>query len=134
MRYFQPGSARNSRFLAADDLFESGRSILTPTGQTRLDEIARWCKYAGRPTSQIVIAAYTDDLTNRERAEILTQEQADSVRKYLVDKHAIQSAGWFKSRKVAAVGFGAHASTYPRPGASGAPSRRVEIILFTPQT
>ena len=41
-------------------------------------------------------------------AEILTQEQADSVRKYLVDKHAIQSAGWFKTRKVAAVGFGTH--------------------------
>jgi phospholipid/cholesterol/gamma-HCH transport system substrate-binding protein len=131
---FQPGSARNSRVLAADDLFESGRSVLTPAGQARLDEIARWCKYAGRPTSQIVIAAYTDDLSNRERAEILTQEQADSVRNYLVDKHAIQSAGWFKSRKVAAMGFGAHVPRTLDPVPPGAPSRRVEIILFTPQT
>jgi phospholipid/cholesterol/gamma-HCH transport system substrate-binding protein len=131
---FQPGSARNSRLLAADDLFESGRSVLTPGGQARLDEVARWCKYAGRPTSQIVIAAYTDDLSNRERAEILTQEQADSVRKYLVDKHAIQSAGWFKSRKVAAVGFGAHLPRTLDSLPPGAPHRRVEIILFTPQT
>jgi phospholipid/cholesterol/gamma-HCH transport system substrate-binding protein len=131
---FQPGSARNSRLLATDDLFESGRSVLTPAGQARLDEIARWCQYAGRPTSQIVIAAYTDDLSNRDRAEVLTQEQADSVRKYLVDKHAIQSAGWFKSRKVAAVGFGAQLPRTLDPAPPGAPSRRVEIILFTPQT
>ncbi len=131
---YQPGSSRNSRVLATDDVFEPGRSVLTPVGQTRLDEIARWCKYAGRPTSQIVIAAYTDDVSNRERAEILTQEQADSVRKYLVEKHAIESAGWFKSRKVAAVGFGAHVPRTLDQTPAGAPSRRVEIILFTPQT
>ena len=59
---FQPGSSRNSRALATDDLFEFGRAVLTPAGQARLDEIARWCKYAGQPTSQIVIAAYTDDV------------------------------------------------------------------------
>ena len=131
---FQPGSARNSRLLATDDLFETGRAVLTPAGQARLDEIARWCKYAGHPTSQIVIAAYTDDLSNRGLAEILTQEQADSVRKYLVDKHAIESAGWFKTRKVAAVGFGTHVPRTLDPLPPGSPPRRVEIILFTPQT
>ena len=41
---FQPGAARNSRALRTDDLFEPGRSVLTPVGQTRLDEIGRWCK------------------------------------------------------------------------------------------
>jgi phospholipid/cholesterol/gamma-HCH transport system substrate-binding protein len=131
---FQPGSSRNSRALATTDLFEPGRAVLMPAGQTRLDEIARWCRYAGRPTSQIVIAAYTDDMSDRERAEILTQEQADSVRRYLVDKHAIQSAGWFRSRKVAAVGFGTHVPPGQDPLPPGSPSRRVEIILFTPQT
>ena len=29
---FQPGSSRNSRALATDDLFESGRAVLTPAG------------------------------------------------------------------------------------------------------
>ena len=31
------------------------------------------------------------------------------MRNYLVTNHSIQSAGWFKRRKVAAVGFGSHA-------------------------
>ncbi len=81
-----------------------------------------------------MIAAYTDDARNRDLAEILTQEQADTVRKYLVDKHAIQSAGWWKTRKVAAVGFGTQNPRTLDPSAAGSPARRVEIILFTPQT
>ena len=81
-----------------------------------------------------MIAAYTDDVRNRDLAEILTQEQADTVRKYLVDKHAVQSAGWFKTRKVAAVGFGTQSRARLDPFARRLPARRVEIILFTPQT
>ena len=63
---FQPGSARNSRVLASEELFEPGSSVLTAEGRARLDEIARWCAYAVRPSSQIVIAAYTDDASNRQ--------------------------------------------------------------------
>ena len=53
----------------------------------------------------MVIAAFTDDARDPDLAQILTQEQADAVRKYLVAKHGIDSAGWFSSRKVAAVGL-----------------------------
>ena len=106
---FQPGSMRNSRAFRADELFEPGRSILTPIGRSRLDEVARWCKLASRPGSEVVIAAFTDDDRDQDLAEILTQEQADAVRKYLVETHSIQSAGWFKHRKIASVGFGTHA-------------------------
>ncbi len=130
---FQPGSQRNSRALRADELFEPGRSVLTPVGRTRLDEVGRWCKQASRPGSQVVIAAFTDDDRDEDLAEILTQEQADAVRKYLVNKHSIQSAGWFKRRKVAAVGFGTHAPRTLDPAPADQPARRVEIILFTPQ-
>lgn len=130
---YQPGAERHSRVFLADDLFEPGRSILTPVGQTRLDEIGRWCKLATRPNSEIVIAAFTDDNHDEDLAEVLTQEQAESVRRYLVDKHSIQSAGWFKSRKVAAVGFGSHIPRTVDPPALNSPPRRVEIILFTPQ-
>ena len=130
---FQPGARRNSRSFRADELFEPGRSVLTPVGRTRLDEAARWCKQASRPGTQVVIAAFTDDDRDEDLAEILTQEQADAVRNYLVTNHSIQSAGWFKRRKVASVGFGSHAprtldTAPPEPSA-----RRVEIILFTPQ-
>ena len=118
---YQPGAQRHSRAFRTDDLFEPGRSILTPVGQTRLDEIGRWCKQASRPTSEVVIAAFTDDDRDQDLAEILTQEQAESVRRYLVDKHSIQSAGWFKSRKVAAVGFGTHVPRTARPSPESTP-------------
>ena len=62
-----------------------------------------------------MIAAFTDDDHDQDLAEILTQEQAESVRRYLVDKHSIQSAGWFKSRKVAAVGFVAYPTNRRSP-------------------
>ena len=103
---FQPGSRRDSRLFRDEELFEPGRAILTPVGRTRLDEVGRWCKQASHPQSEVVIAAFTDNDHDIELAEVLTQEQADSVRRYLVEKHGINSAGWFRSRKVAAVGFG----------------------------
>jgi phospholipid/cholesterol/gamma-HCH transport system substrate-binding protein len=130
---FQPGAARNSRSFPTEDLFEHDRSVLTREGQARLDEIGRWCKWAGRPTSRVVIAVYTDINRDKDLAVVLTQEQADAVRQYLVDKHAIQSAGWFKTRKVAAVGFGAQMPRTLDPAPVDQPARRVEIILFTPQ-
>ena len=131
---FQPGSRRDSRFFGADELFEPGRAILTPVGRTRLDEVGRWCKQASQPQSEVVIAAFTDDDHDVELAEVLTQEQADSVRKYLIEKHGIDSAGWFRSRKVAAVGFGTQVPRLQDPPLAQLPPRRVEIILFTPQT
>jgi phospholipid/cholesterol/gamma-HCH transport system substrate-binding protein len=130
---FQPGAARNSRSFRTEDLFEPDRSVLTKEGQARLDEIGRWCKWAGRPTSRVVIAAFTDINRDKDLAVVLTQEQAETVRQYLVDKHAIQSAGWFKTRKVAAVGFGVQMPRTLDHEPANLPARRVEIILFTPQ-
>ncbi|WZO99010.1 MlaD family protein [Isosphaeraceae bacterium EP7] len=130
---YQPGAERDSRSLPADDLFESGRAVLTARGRALLDETAGWSKAMFRPGSEVVIAAFTDDAHDAGMAEILTQEQADSVRKYLNTKHALETIGWFRTRKVAAVGFGTQsprvAAGLPQPG----PPRRVEIIVFTPQ-
>jgi phospholipid/cholesterol/gamma-HCH transport system substrate-binding protein len=131
---YQPGSRRDSRSYRAEDLFEPGRAILTPLGRTRLDEAAKWCKQASSHGSEVVIAAFTDDDHDLEVADLLTQEQADSVRKYLIDKHGIDSAGWFRSRKVAAVGFGTQVPRFQEAPSGTLPTRRVEIILFTPQT
>jgi phospholipid/cholesterol/gamma-HCH transport system substrate-binding protein len=131
---FQPGAEKKSRAFHADDLFEPGRAVLTNLGRLRLDEVGRWFKQDIRPTSQVVIAAFTDGPPDQDLAEILTQEQADAVRRYLVEKHGIQSAGWFRSRKVAAVGFGTHSPRTFDSAPRDTRSRRVEIILFTPQT
>lgn len=130
---FQPGSEKESRALAESDLFEPGRSVLTANGRARLDEIATWFKAAKRAQTEVVIAAFTDDPRGDDLAQILTQEQADAVRSYLVKRHGIDAKGWFGTRKVAAVGFG---TQVPRPQADeprDLPARRVEIILFTPQ-
>lgn len=45
---YRPGSHRESRTLTVEELFEPGRAILTPVGQTRLDKVARWSKASGR--------------------------------------------------------------------------------------
>ncbi|WP_435016889.1 OmpA family protein [Tundrisphaera sp. TA3] len=129
---FKPGAERESRILGADDLFERGRSVLTAGGRSRLDGVAAWFQKAKRPKSELVIAAFTDDRADPDLAQILTQEQAEAVKNYLVSKHGIDVNGWFGTRKIAAVGFGAEP---PRSALAqgGGPPRRVEVILFTPQ-
>ena len=131
---YHPGAERDSQTLRESDLFEAGRAVLTAGGRRRLDEVATWFKGVRRPTSEVVIAAFTDDDRDQELARILTQEQADAVRKYLVGQHSIQSLGWFSNRKIAAVGFGNRLPPSHGEGARDLPPRRVEIILFTPQT
>jgi outer membrane protein OmpA-like peptidoglycan-associated protein len=85
-------------------------------------------------------AAFSDESNDPELALALTQAQAEAVRKYLVANHQIDSSGWFATHKIAAVGFGtetprtqAAPAGGPHPGPVP-PARRVEIILFTPQT
>ena len=49
-------------------------------------------------------------------------------------KYALEvNLGWFKKRKVAAVGFGGRPPRLAEEGDEPLPSRRVDIILFTPQ-
>ncbi|AMV36120.1 MlaD family protein [Planctomyces sp. SH-PL62] len=129
---YRPGALRESRSLTSEELFEPGLAVLTPVGKTRLDEVARWFRKTSRQKSEVVIAAFTDPDADPDLADALTQEQADAVRKYLVDQHGIGSAGWFRSRKVAAVGFGGQAPRLAE-NVDELPARRIEIILFTPQ-
>jgi phospholipid/cholesterol/gamma-HCH transport system substrate-binding protein len=130
---FHPGAERDGRTLREDELFEPGRSVLTVQGRRKLDDVATWFKSMKRPKSEVVIAAFTDEPGDADLAQILTQEQADAVRKYLVARYSIDSTGWFSSRKVAAVGFGVDVPRSLEDGGHGQPPRRVEIILFTPQ-
>lgn len=130
---FHPGSERESRTLREGDLFEPGRSVLTAGGRRKLDEVGSWFNRVKRPRSEVVIAAFTDQALDSDLAQLLTQEQADAVRVYLVKRHSLDSTGWFSTRKVAAVGFGADAPRVSKGEGDAQPPRRVEIILFTPQ-
>jgi phospholipid/cholesterol/gamma-HCH transport system substrate-binding protein len=131
---FQPGSSRVTRVLPADSLFESGRSVLTVEGRRQLDQAGLWFKPLLKRNSEVVVAAFTDHAGDEDLALALTQEQANAVRKYLVSRYAIDSVGWFSSRKVAAVGFGTQAPRYITEPSGNVPARRVEIFVFTPQT
>jgi len=132
---FKPGADRESKTLNPDTLFEPGRSVLTPGAHVLLDEIAAWFKRAKKAKTEVVIAAFSDDHRDPDLTRMLTQEQADSVRRYLVDRHGIDSIGWFGTRKIAAIGFGDQVPrTASEAGTAAAPGRRVEIILFTPRT
>lgn len=130
---FHPGAERDSRTLRQDELFEPGRAVLTADGRRKLDGVAGWFQKVKRPSTEVVIAAFSDEPKESDRAQILTQEQAEAVRKYLTAKHTIDSLGWFNTRKVAAVGFGAETSRALGGLSAVPPPRRVEIILFTPQ-
>jgi phospholipid/cholesterol/gamma-HCH transport system substrate-binding protein len=133
---YQPGAVRESRILNESDLFDPGRAVLTADGRRRLDEYAAWFKQGRRSSAtELVIAAFTDGPLDEDLAQILTQDQADAVRHHLTSRHGLDSAGWFRSRKVAAVGFGTQVPRTPGgPASAQQPSRRVELILFTPQT
>ncbi len=131
---FHPGADRVARSFAAEDLFEPGRSVLTQAGQVQLDNLAGWFKATLKPATECVVAAYRENDQDAELSQALTQEQAETVRRYLSAKHKIQSIGWFKSRKVAAVGFGNYVPRSLEPNAVEPPrSNRVEILLFTPR-
>ena len=130
---FHPGSARDSRILREEELFEPGRSTLTALGRKKLDEVGSWFNKAKRPTSEVVIAGFSDDSRDPDLVQALTQEQVEAVRKYLVEKFALDSTGWFSSRKVAAVGFGLERPRTLDGTTQDLPPRRVEIFLFTPQ-
>jgi phospholipid/cholesterol/gamma-HCH transport system substrate-binding protein len=140
---YQPGARREQRVLAADALFEPGRAVLTPAGRKQIDEVAQWFKSQARPdTTRVVVAAFTDTAPNasEDLARILTQDQADAIRNYLVGTHALDRLPWytFSKRSFAAVGFGTHQpaealAATAGPPAAPPPGRRVEVILFTPQ-
>ena len=130
---FHPSATRESRTFREDELFEPGLAILTPPGKRRLDEFGVWFKKDKRPNAEVVIAAFSKGARDGDLAQALTQEQADAVRKYLVDKHAIASTGWFSARKVAAVGFGNEIPRTLSDADRALPGRRVDVMIFTPR-
>jgi phospholipid/cholesterol/gamma-HCH transport system substrate-binding protein len=132
---FRPGDTRQSRAFAVTDLFEPGRSVLTLPGRRSLDELARWLEPKLKRESDVVVAAFGEQDRDPKLSEILSQEQAEAVRRYLIEEHGLDSAGWFRTRKVAAIGYGAstpRALPEPDLDLASLPLQRVEIIIFTP--
>lgn len=129
----RPGMDKFVGVFAESELFHEGRSVFHPEG---VEKLRTWAarhvpntKLAG---SDVVIVAYTDqNYPDSKAAEILTQEQADAVKTYLIDHHDIHKLGTFSRRNVQAIGMG-NKSAPGVPPSPPLPLRRIEVILFAP--
>jgi phospholipid/cholesterol/gamma-HCH transport system substrate-binding protein len=127
----RPGAERYRFVLKESDLFEPGRSVLTATGKGRLDALAiTELPRLNVIGSEVVIAGYTQPGHDARVAEVLTQQQSEAVRNYLLEQYAIQKISFWRRRDVIALGMGAKSP----PGGmdSSLPARRIEIIVFAP--
>lgn len=128
----RPNQERFGYVFKAEDLFSPERAILTPMGRRHLAAFAEVEMPRYRVSgSEIVIAAYHDNAADRRAAEILTQQQADAVREFLVDDYKLNKLGWFSRRDVLAFGLG----NRPPPGgpiSAVQPPQRIEVIVFAP--
>lgn len=102
-------------------LFEVGESVLLPTAQRRLDQVAEML--LAQKDTEIVVEGHTDsqgsDETNRE----LSQSRAAAVRDYLVSQGVA-------SDRINAVGYGETQPIASNQSPEGrANNRRVEIVV-----
>jgi phospholipid/cholesterol/gamma-HCH transport system substrate-binding protein len=129
----RPDCARNRHCFAEAELFEPGQAVLTANGRQRLDELAPWLAGLKHKGSEVVVVAYADPKsTNFSVARTLTKQQSEAVCAYLKGHHAVQKMGWFRSRKVTALGLGT--TPPPLPETELLPPSRIEILVFVPQT
>jgi outer membrane protein OmpA-like peptidoglycan-associated protein len=123
---------RHRTAVAAEDLFEPGRAVLTDAGKAKLDELAPWLTGLRHKNSDVVVVSYADPKVNAnpQVAYTLTLRQAEAVAQYLRDKHDAHKLGWWSRRDVKSVGQG----TKPPPvvESEALPPSRVEVLVFVP--
>ena len=107
--------------------FPVGQSIIMPDNYGLLSKVQRAIRTFGEP--DVVIEGHTDTAESEEISEHLSQERAESVRKYLVANQTLPED------KIVAVGYGSK-----RPLASNetemgrAINRRIDVVISpTPQ-
>jgi phospholipid/cholesterol/gamma-HCH transport system substrate-binding protein len=128
----RPDCERYRKCYAQAELFESERSILTQEGRNRLDELAPWFAGLKQKGSEVVVVSYADAKTTSPTvARTLTQQQSESVCKYLRDRFAVQKIGWFARRKVTPLGLGT--SSPPIRDTEELPASRTEVLVYVPQ-
>jgi OOP family OmpA-OmpF porin len=107
--------------------FPVGQSIIMPDNYGLLSKVQRAIRIFGEP--DVVIEGHTDTTESEEVSEHLSQERAESVRKYLVANQTLPED------KIVAVGYGSKrplASNETREGR--AINRRIDVVISpTPQ-
>lgn len=128
----RPNSERFVFTFQESELFHPGRAVFTPDGIQRLHRLAseQLPRYNVKG-SELVIAAYAETAFDAKAADVLTQEQCELVKVYLMDNHKVHKLGWFTSRPIQTIGMGTR-SAPGDPPPSPPPPRRVEVIVFVP--
>jgi hypothetical protein len=129
----RPTHARHRYVVAAGELFEPGRAILTDAGRGKLDEVAEWLNGLKVKGSDVVVVTYADPQAEKSTrvAATTTQKQSEVVCDYLTDTHKVHKLGLLSWRDVKPVGFGTDPPIVPDE--QPLPPARVEVIVFIPQ-
>ncbi len=127
---FRPGADREAELFTTRSLFEPDTSVLTTAGKARLRALAKTLNSHKNSETEIVVAAFDQSQPIVARAQKITQEQADAVRRYLMDEHSVHKVGFFGRRKITAAGFG---NSVPSDQPNTTPAKRIEIVSFTPR-
>lgn len=104
-----------------DVLFDSGSSSLAPGAYSRLDQLA---STLGRyPDTDVIVKGHTDGEGSEVSNQTLSEQRADSVRRYLIGKGV-------SSARITSIGFGESMPLVTNSTLEGRQqNRRVEIEL-----
>jgi len=107
--------------LSGSVVFASGKSVLLPSAQARLNDVADALRDSPR---NIRVEGHTDSTGSDATNQALSQRRAEAVMNYLISRDIPQS-------RISAVGLGASRPVADNSSAEGrANNRRVEIILL----
>jgi len=102
-------------------LFQSGKSMLLPTAQSKLAEVANVLKE--QPDKNLLIEGHTDSRGSEETNQKLSKERADSVAQYLITQGV-------PAQRVTTAGMSSNQPIADNETAEGrANNRRVEIVV-----
>ena len=102
--------------------FPVGQSIIMPDNYGLLSKVQRAIRTFGEP--DIVIEGHTDTTESEEVSEHLSQERAESVRKYLVANQTLPED------KIVAVGYGSKRPLASNETEEGrAINRRIDVVI-----
>jgi outer membrane protein OmpA-like peptidoglycan-associated protein len=108
--------------LSGSVLFASNKYMLLPAARERLNQVAQ-ALLSGDPKTQFVVEGHTDSRGKAEVNQVLSQNRADAVRDYLIERGV-------PAERITAEGHGADNPVADNKTADGrANNRRVEIVV-----
>jgi len=119
--------------LSSDVLFEFGKATLRDSGKQKLDELAG--RISGANVEEVVAVGHADRIDTEQRNQRLSEERANAVKVYLVDKglapQLVKTEGKGESQPVTECGkMGAERASNKKLVNCLQPDRRVDIEVF----